>query len=325
MPIAPTWKTAADADADADAAGAYTECSHHNRGLVMDGSAQVNCTLVGDGAVGKTSMWWTLSSVYDPQYDKRPFTYDPSSTELTYVPEYPPSNAACEFFVEVNGRTVHVTVTDEAGGHEAARLRPLVYARTDVFVVAYSVDSRDSFEAVLQKWLPELKWAALDRRIPILLVATKCDLRLEAGLAEKMPSLARRSKRFARAAACITTDEGSELARKVRTLESWIRRPLDVPLRVPSTDRDARLRRSALSNSSRRRRSRGWGTQSSRRRSAGRTASAQQRTATAVVAARRPGASRAAGSARGSRSTSGRAASPSSAQRTQGSMSVRGA
>ena len=37
------------------------------------------------------------------------------------------------------------------------RLRPLSYPQTDVFLVAFSLISRASYENTKQKWFPELK------------------------------------------------------------------------------------------------------------------------------------------------------------------------
>ncbi|TYK29702.1 rac-like GTP-binding protein ARAC7 [Cucumis melo var. makuwa] len=56
-----------------------------------------------------------------------------------------------------------------------SRLRPLSYRGADVFVVAFSLISKASYENVLKKWMPELRRFAPS--VPIVLVGTKLDLR----------------------------------------------------------------------------------------------------------------------------------------------------
>ncbi len=60
------------------------------------------------------------------------------------------------------------------GQDEFARLRPLGYPDTDIFLVCYSVVSPASFENVRAKWSPEIKHNNPDT--PIVLVGTKLDL-----------------------------------------------------------------------------------------------------------------------------------------------------
>ena len=59
-------------------------------------------------------------------------------------------------FRMVDGCTAVIAAWDSAGQVDYVRLRPLSYPQTDIFVIAYSVDSRKSFEAVAQSWMPEL-------------------------------------------------------------------------------------------------------------------------------------------------------------------------
>ncbi|TYI83196.1 hypothetical protein E1A91_D05G275300v1 [Gossypium mustelinum] len=55
------------------------------------------------------------------------------------------------------------------------RLRPLSYRGADVFILAFSLISKASYENVAKKWIPELKHYAPG--VPIVLVGTKLDLR----------------------------------------------------------------------------------------------------------------------------------------------------
>ena len=59
--------------------------------------------------------------------------------------------------VMVDGKPINLGLWDTAGQEDYDRLRPLSYPQTDVFLVAFSLISRPSFENVKAKWYPELK------------------------------------------------------------------------------------------------------------------------------------------------------------------------
>ncbi|XP_040962376.1 3-dehydroquinate synthase, chloroplastic isoform X2 [Gossypium hirsutum] len=61
------------------------------------------------------------------------------------------------------------------GQEDYNRLRPLSYCGADVFILAFSLISKASYENVSKKWIPELKHYAPG--VPIILVGTKHDLR----------------------------------------------------------------------------------------------------------------------------------------------------
>merc|ERR1719316_2479135 len=85
-----------------------------------------------------------------------------------------------------DGKPINLGLWDTAGQEDYDRLRPLSYPQTDVFLVAFSLISRASFENVKQKWWPELKHHCPG--VPTILVGTKLDLR----------SYARRTRRRSR-------------------------------------------------------------------------------------------------------------------------------
>ena len=62
-----------------------------------------------------------------------------------------------------------------AGQEDYDRLRPLSYPDTDVILMCFSVDSRDSLENIQAKWVPEIHHFCPN--VPYLLIATKKDLR----------------------------------------------------------------------------------------------------------------------------------------------------
>ena len=77
--------------------------------------------------------------------------------------------------VMVDGKPINLGLWDTAGQEDYDRLRPLSYPQTDVFLVAFSLISRASFENVKAKWYPELKHHCPG--VPMILVGTKLDLR----------------------------------------------------------------------------------------------------------------------------------------------------
>ncbi|CAA2947136.1 rac-like GTP-binding ARAC7 [Olea europaea subsp. europaea] len=83
-----------------------------------------------------------------------------------------------------------------------SRLRPLSYRGADIFVLAFSLISRASYENVLKKWMPELRRFAPN--VPVVLVGTKLDLREDRGyLVDHMGSNV------------ITTAQGEELRKQI--------------------------------------------------------------------------------------------------------------
>ncbi|KAM9410281.1 ras homolog family member Ua isoform 1-T1 [Pholidichthys leucotaenia] len=123
------------------------------------GSAErrVKCVLVGDGAVGKTSLV---------------VSYTTNGYPTEYVPTAFDNFSAV---VSVDGQPVKLQLCDTAGQDEFDKLRPLCYTSADVFLLCFSIVSPTSFQNVPEKWVPEIrKYAPL---APVVLVGTQCDLR----------------------------------------------------------------------------------------------------------------------------------------------------
>ncbi|KAK6466221.1 rho-related GTP-binding protein RhoU-like [Huso huso] len=123
--------------------------SHGQKGTV---NHEIKCVLVGDGAVGKTSLIV-------------------SYTTNGYPTEYLPT--AFDTFsalVQVDDTPVRIQLCDTAGQEEFDCLRSLCYPGTDVFIVCFSVVNPSSFQNITEKWIPEIR---VQPSTPIILVGTR--------------------------------------------------------------------------------------------------------------------------------------------------------
>uniref|UniRef100_A0A673BZM8 Ras homolog family member V n=1 Tax=Sphaeramia orbicularis TaxID=375764 RepID=A0A673BZM8_9TELE len=117
---------------------------------------EVSCMLVGDGAVGKTSM--IISYIFNG-----------------YNSEY--RQTAFDVFtglVHVNGVPTRIKLIDTAGQEEFGHLRSLCYAHVDVFILCFSLVNPVSFDNITSKWIPQIR--ARNLTSPIVLVGTQSDL-----------------------------------------------------------------------------------------------------------------------------------------------------
>ncbi|OIW05652.1 hypothetical protein TanjilG_23438 [Lupinus angustifolius] len=146
----------------------------------MSASRFIKCVTVGDGAIGKTCMLISYTSNTFPT-DYVPTVFDNFSANVV-----------------VDGSTVNLGLWDTAGQEDYNRLRPLSYRGADVFLLAFSLISRASYENVSKKWIPELRHYAPG--VPIILV----DLRDDKQFFQDHPS-----------AVPITTLQGEELRKLI--------------------------------------------------------------------------------------------------------------
>ena len=93
---------------------------------------------------------------------------------------------------------------DTAGQEDYDKFRSLSYQDTDCFIVCFSIISRASFENVKSKWQPEVRH--YESKAPIVLVATKLDLRGDMVEVEKLTG---------RGETMIEEQEGKQLAEEV--------------------------------------------------------------------------------------------------------------
>ncbi|CDW56551.1 rho GTP binding protein RhoU [Trichuris trichiura] len=117
----------------------------------------IKCVLVGDGAVGKTSLIVSYTTNGYPQ-EYVPTAFDNYSVLVT-----------------VNDRPIRLQLCDTAGQEDFDTLRHLCYPNSHVLLLCFSVVCPASFSNVQQRWLPEVRRYC--PRAPVVLVGTQCDLR----------------------------------------------------------------------------------------------------------------------------------------------------
>eukprot|EP01114_Cavostelium_apophysatum_P003885 TRINITY_DN14025_c0_g1_i1.p1 TRINITY_DN14025_c0_g1~~TRINITY_DN14025_c0_g1_i1.p1 ORF type:complete len:271 (+),score=87.12 TRINITY_DN14025_c0_g1_i1:233-1045(+) len=125
--------------------------------LDLSGAKRVKLVVVGDGAVGKTSLLIRFAT------GEFPNEYVPTVFE----------NYTAQMKREQDVILLHLW--DTAGQEDYDRLRPLSYPGADVVLLCFSTISQASYDAIKEKWAPEVHHFI--PTIPHILVGTKIDLR----------------------------------------------------------------------------------------------------------------------------------------------------
>lgn len=115
---------------------------------------KIKCVLVGDKAVGKTSLAVSYSN------DSFPSEYIPTAYDIYNVE------------VQVDGKPIRVELCDTAGQAEFNPLRNLCYPGTDVFILCFSIVKPQSFRSAYTRWAEELK----QKNAAVVVVGTQKDL-----------------------------------------------------------------------------------------------------------------------------------------------------
>jgi len=123
----------------------------------ISGATRIKLVVVGDGAVGKTSLLISYAT------KKFPTDYVPTVFE-NYTAQMKRDN-----------ENILLHLWDTAGQEDYDRLRPLSYPGADVVLLCFSLVNRQSYEAIREKWFPEVNHYV--PHIPHILVGTKMDLR----------------------------------------------------------------------------------------------------------------------------------------------------
>uniref|UniRef100_A0A3Q4AD41 Ras homolog family member V n=1 Tax=Mola mola TaxID=94237 RepID=A0A3Q4AD41_MOLML len=117
---------------------------------------EVSCMLLGDGAVGKTSMLISyIFNGYNSDYRQTAFDV---FTGL----------------VHVNAVPTRIKLVDTVGQEEFGHLRSLCYGHVNVFILCFSLVNPVSFDNITSKWIPQIR--ACNLAAPIVLVGTQSDL-----------------------------------------------------------------------------------------------------------------------------------------------------
>eukprot|EP00005_Dracoamoeba_jomungandri_P001986 CAMPEP_0174250010 /NCGR_PEP_ID=MMETSP0439-20130205/322_1 /TAXON_ID=0 /ORGANISM="Stereomyxa ramosa, Strain Chinc5" /LENGTH=260 /DNA_ID=CAMNT_0015329971 /DNA_START=66 /DNA_END=848 /DNA_ORIENTATION=+ len=124
---------------------------------MIQGATRIKLVVVGDGAVGKTSLLISYAT------KKFPTDYVPTVFE----------NYTAQLHKDDENILLHLW--DTAGQEDYDRLRPLSYPGADVVLLCFSLVTRGSYDAIREKWYPEVNHYVPN--IPHILVGTKVDLR----------------------------------------------------------------------------------------------------------------------------------------------------
>jgi len=119
--------------------------------------SNLKVVVVGDGAVGKTSLLYVYNNGKFPE-EYVPTVFENASKNATY-----------------KGKSVTLRLYDTAGQEEYDRLRPLSYPGTNMVLLCFSVASRATFDSISAKWAPEVRHYL--PRVPTILVGLKTDIR----------------------------------------------------------------------------------------------------------------------------------------------------
>lgn len=130
------------------------------RGIHVADSPNIKLVVVGAGGIGKTSLLIRYTSNAYPE---------------EYIPTCFDNYTAN---VMIDGIAANLSLWDTAGGEDYARLRPLSYPQTDVFLVCFTVTSRGSMATAENEFIPEIRHHCPGVRI--ILLGTRCDLRTDA-------------------------------------------------------------------------------------------------------------------------------------------------
>ncbi|KFO69745.1 Rho-related GTP-binding protein RhoB, partial [Cuculus canorus] len=131
---------------------------------------QRKLTVVGDDRCGKTCLLFAL------RHEPLPKSYEPTLFD-TYTTD-----------TEVDGKEMKLILCDVAGKNEFSyqSLRSVFYKDADIILMCFSVDRPDSQQNILDYWVPEIKLFC--PTVPIILIATKIELRDDESIKEKLPT-----------------------------------------------------------------------------------------------------------------------------------------
>ncbi|NWI71146.1 RHOB protein, partial [Todus mexicanus] len=149
---------------------------------------RIELTVVGDDRCGKMCLLFALC------HKQLPKSYEPTRCD------------AYTTGIEVDRQEINLILFDVAGKKEVSyqNLCSVFYKDTDVILMCFSTDSLDSHRNTLDFWVQEIKMFC--PTLPIILVATKIELRADEGIEKKLTSPGEEP---------INTSEGKALAASI--------------------------------------------------------------------------------------------------------------
>lgn len=109
--------------------------------------------IVGDGACGKTSLLIVYQNGKFPEVRINTQKQKEGTTKQNeYIQKYLPT--VFENYisrVDLDNKSVELALWDTAGQEDYDRLRPLSYFETDVVIICFAVDNKNSFQNVRDK------------------------------------------------------------------------------------------------------------------------------------------------------------------------------
>ncbi|EDR21850.1 GTPase_rho, putative [Entamoeba dispar SAW760] len=148
------------------------------------------CILVGDHCVGKNKLAAICSGIIPPGENP------PGAVEDQKVS------------ISVDGIKHTINIISTEGSEDYAKLRPLSYPETDIFIVLFSIINYNSYSHVEKLWKPEIKEYCSDA--PIILVGSYAEVRKNP---EKLNSLAERGITL------ISQEQGEVMAKRIGAVQ----------------------------------------------------------------------------------------------------------
>lgn len=123
---------------------------------------QIKIAVIGEGAVGKTSLLTTYITNVFP--DKNNINH--------YLPQM---LKECSKTINIYGNKVNLIMLDYEYCGLSLRRDKLLYEGTQIFIVCFSINNNYSLKMVKNSWIPDKKAEFPD--VPFILVGMKSDLR----------------------------------------------------------------------------------------------------------------------------------------------------
>ncbi|ODV58899.1 P-loop containing nucleoside triphosphate hydrolase protein, partial [Ascoidea rubescens DSM 1968] len=117
---------------------------------------------IGDNKCGKTSLINT-------------FINNEFSNKFSSYSIFENYNKKIFFKEPLQKLAINFKFWDVSGHEDFDRMRPLIYADVQIILICFAINNTNSFNSILEKWIPEIENYCPN--IPIILLGLKSDLR----------------------------------------------------------------------------------------------------------------------------------------------------